>query len=57
VPGWSQGDAWHVVAELHKLELILNILTFGYSVVYVDVDTIFFRNPMHHLLSLQVMHP
>ena len=46
-----------MVAELHKLELILNILTFGYSVVCVDVDTIFFRDPMHHLLSLQVMHP
>ncbi|KAK9903476.1 hypothetical protein WJX75_006537 [Coccomyxa subellipsoidea] len=50
---YDAGDAWHVAAELHKLELILNILTFGYSVVYVDVDTIFFRNPMHHLLSLQ----
>jgi len=49
-----QGDAWHLAAELHKLELILNIVTLGYSVVYVDVDTVFFRNPMNHLLSLKV---
>lgn len=51
---FSQGDAWHLAAELHKLELILNIVTLGYSVVYVDVDTVFFRNPMIHLLSLKV---
>ncbi|EIE22961.1 hypothetical protein COCSUDRAFT_41969 [Coccomyxa subellipsoidea C-169] len=50
---YETGDAWHVAAELHKLELILNILTLGYSVLYVDVDHVFYRNPMHHLLSLQ----
>lgn len=52
-----QGDAWHLAAELHKLELILNILTLGYSVAYVDVDTMFFRNPMPILLSSQVCPP
>ncbi|CAL8465577.1 g5113 [Coccomyxa elongata] len=50
---YNAGDAWHLAAELHKLELILNILTLGYSVAYVDVDTMFFRNPMPFLLSSQ----
>lgn len=43
-----------MAAELHKLELILNVLTFGYSVLYVSPDTTVFRNPMDHLLSLKV---
>ena len=51
-----QGDTWHIAAELHKLELILNALTFGYSVLYVEPDTAVFRNPMPHLLSLTVGH-
>lgn len=53
-----QGDSWHVAAELHKLELILNILTFGYSVIFMDPDTVVYHNPMHHLLSLKARtHP
>ncbi len=52
-----KGDAWHAAAELHKLELILNILTFGYSVLYLEPDVTVFRNPMPHLLSLQVCCP
>jgi hypothetical protein len=52
-----QGDGWHLVAELHKLELILNSLTFGYSVLFVESNTAVFRNPMPHLLSLTVGHP
>lgn len=51
-----QGDTWHLAAELHKLELILNALTFGYSVLYVEPTTAVFRNPMPHLLSLTVGH-
>lgn len=51
-----QGDTWHLAAELHKLELILNALTFGYSVLYVEPDAAVFRNPMPHLLSLTVGH-
>ncbi len=49
-----QGNPWHVAAELHKLELILNVLTSGYSVLYMEPDATVFRNPMLHLLSLQV---
>ena len=49
-----QGSAWHVAAELHKLELILDVLTSGYSVLYMEPDSTVFRNPMLHLLSLQV---
>jgi hypothetical protein len=30
------------------------VLTFGYSVLYLEPDTIVFRNPLQHLLSLQV---
>ena len=51
---WLQADVWRVAAELHKLELVLNVLTFGYSVLYLEPDTIVFRNPLQHLLSLQV---
>ena len=51
-----QGDSWRLAAELHKLELIHEVLAFGYSAVYVELDTVFFRNPMQHLLSLQVCH-
>ena len=43
-----------MAAELHKLELILNVLTSGYSVLYMEPDGTVFRNPMLHLLSLQV---
>lgn len=50
----TQGSAWHAAAELHKLELILNVLTLGYSVLYMEPDATVFRNPMLHLLSLQV---
>ncbi len=42
-----------MAAELHKLELILNILTLGYSVVFMDPDTVVYHNPMHHILSLE----
>ena len=52
-----QGDAWQAAAELHKLELILNVLTCGYSVLYMEPDATVFRNPMLHLLSLQVCCP
>ena len=51
-----QGDSRHLAAELHKLELILSALTFGYSVLYVEPDTAVYRNPMPHLLSLTVGH-
>ena len=51
-----QGDSWQLAAELYKLELIHEVLTFGYSAVYVELDTVFFRSPMQHLLSLQVCH-
>ena len=46
-----------MAAELHKLELILNVLTSGYSVLYMEPDATVFRNPMLHLLSLQVCSP
>ena len=51
-----QGDSWQLAAKLHKLELIHGVLASGYSAVYVELDTVFFRNPMQHLLSLQVCH-
>lgn len=51
-----QGDSWQLAAELHKLELVHEVLAFGYSAVYVELDTVFFHNPMQHLLSLQVCH-
>ena len=46
-----------MAAELHKLELILNVLTSGHSVLYMEPDATVFRNPMLHLLSLQVCNP
>ena len=52
-----QRNTWHVAGELHKLELILNVLMSGYSVLYLDPDAIVFRNPMLHLLSLKVCSP
>ena len=51
-----QVNGWQLAAELYKLELIHEVLAFGYSAVYVELDTVFFRNPMQHLLSLQVCH-
>ena len=49
-----QGNSWQLATELHKLELVHEVLAFGYSAVYVELDTVFYRNPMQHLLSLQV---
>ena len=49
-----QGDSWQLVAELYKLEVIHQVLASGYSALYTELDTVFFRNPMQHLLSLQV---
>ena len=52
---WVQGDTWHLAAELHKLDLTLNVLTFGYSVLHVEPDAVY-RNPMRHLLSFKGVH-
>ncbi|CAK0786581.1 hypothetical protein CVIRNUC_009795 [Coccomyxa viridis] len=49
----EEGDSSQLAAELHKLELVHEVLAFGYSAVYVELDTVFFHNPMQHLLSLQ----
>ena len=40
-----QGDSWQLAAELHKLELVHEVLAFGYSAVYVELDTVFFATP------------
>ena len=47
-----QDEAWFAAAELHKLELLLNVATLGYAALWLDIDSIVFRNPLPHLLSL-----
>ena len=48
-----QDDSWQLAAELYKLELVHEVLACGYSAIYVELDTVFFCNPLQHLLSLQ----
>lgn len=47
-----QDDAWFAAAELHKLELLLNVATLGYAALWLDIDSVVFRNPLPHLLTL-----
>ena len=47
-----QDEAWFAAAELHKLELLLNVATLGYAALWLDIDSIVFRNPLPHLLAL-----
>lgn len=48
----AQDEAWFAAAELHKLELLLNVATLGYAALWLDIDSIVFRNPLTHLLAL-----
>jgi hypothetical protein len=48
----AKDEAWFAAAELHKLELLLNVATLGYAALWLDIDSIVFRNPLPHLLAL-----
>ncbi|KAK9826435.1 hypothetical protein WJX81_005445 [Elliptochloris bilobata] len=49
---FPQDEAWFAAAELHKLELLLNVATLGYAALWLDIDSVVFRNPLPHLLAL-----
>ncbi|KAK9835027.1 hypothetical protein WJX81_005124 [Elliptochloris bilobata] len=48
------GDEWFAAVSMNKLELVLNVMTLGYSVLWMDLDVVAYRNPLPYLIGLSV---